>query len=225
MNLQPSTSLLQPVLPNEVTAVDGYPRTLQAPLRPDEQPLIDCAVQSRRREVKAGRACARRALAALDRPVVALPPDSDRVPQWPSGTAGSITHTDDYVAAAVVETNTFQSIGIDAEQVGNVPANLEPSIAKPAERDWLAEQDTLDQTRGRALLFSAKEAAYKCHFPVTREPVGFLDATCEVTNTEGDTGTFSVSFEKGPQAATYSPIEGSFTFHEGMVLTGAILEN
>ena len=70
-------------------------------------------------EFRTGRAYAKCALTKLGLYNVELPVGADRVPIWPPGICGSITHTagpaGGHVAAAVARTEVVGSIGIDAE--------------------------------------------------------------------------------------------------------------
>lgn len=60
------------------------------PLPPREAAALGRAVAVRRREFAAGRTCARRALAALGRPVDDLLRDADGLPAWPDGDRKSV---------------------------------------------------------------------------------------------------------------------------------------
>lgn len=189
------------------------------PLWPEEEALVANAVARRRREVTAGRACARRALGLLGAPVCALPADADRVPRWPADVVGSITHSLDYAAAAVAWRRDHRSLGIDAEQLARVEPGLEHMIATAGERDWLAAQPEPKRGALRTLLFSAKEAAYKAQFPLTRELVDFLDATVAVWEAQA---AFEVTFHSRALQAL-PPVPGRFVIGAGRVVTIATL--
>ena len=109
------------------------------------------AVAKRRNERAFGRACARSALAELGLAPAAIAAGAGGEPQWPAGIAGSITHTDDHAAAAVLR--GVAALGIDLESLAHtarVP-DLLATVALASERIHPA-----------ALLFSAKESVYKC---------------------------------------------------------------
>jgi len=109
------------------------------------------AVAKRRAERAFGRACARTALAELGIAPAAIASSAGGAPMWPAGIAGSITHTDDYAAAAVVR--DVVALGIDLESLAHtarVP-DLLATVALASERAHPA-----------ALVFSAKESVYKC---------------------------------------------------------------
>lgn len=193
-------------------------------LFPEEEILVARAVPRRRREFARGRACARRALVALGAPPVALPADAQRVPRWPPGVIGSITHTRDYVAAVVAWQHPGACLGLDAERaLPRRSGDLLPLIARPRERallDTLAPD--LRPLRG-ALLFSAKEAAYKCQFPSTREILDFSDAEIEPGSHEaladGDAGLLKIRFAPQSRAGRLGPIDVRFAIDGDLVLT------
>ena len=221
------SGLLTKVLPRGAIGIEASPTEAEEPLWAGEESLVARAVPKRRLEVAAGRACARRALARLPAPVISLPADADRVPAWPPEVRGSITHTEGYAAAAVARAEIYLGLGIDAERIARVGAKLTHLLAKPEERAWLQRLSQPMADRARALLFSAKEAAYKCQFPTTRRFFDFLDARCELVETTSfEHGRFRVCFDHRPSdrpdASDPPPaIDGWFIFSDTMVLTAA----
>lgn len=140
---------------------------------PEEQPLVQRAVDKRRREFAAGRACARSALGQLGiepQPILA----DDRAPRWPQGAVGSITHTDGYAAAVAGSRDGFAGLGLDAECSDRVKPRLWKQIAGEEEVRWLEKDAALADLHG-TILFSAKEAFYKAQYSVSQAWVGFHD--------------------------------------------------
>lgn len=125
--------------------------------------------------------CVRAALVELgvlpDRPVGSA---EDRSPQWPDGVIGSISHTATYCVAVLALADAPDSgIGIDAEQVGRVTANLHRTVFTADERGWLDQLPNEDRSDAATTLFSAKEAFYKAQHPITHSWVGFKDVSAE----------------------------------------------
>ncbi len=73
--------------------------------------------------------------------VAGLPirPDSDRVPQWPAGVVGSMTHCEGYRAAAVARSDELTGIGIDAEPHRPLPVDALELVLRDDERAVPAE--------------------------------------------------------------------------------------
>jgi 4'-phosphopantetheinyl transferase EntD len=140
-----------------------------APFDGAEEEAIARAVIQRRNEFKTGRRLAREALAHLGCVPVGLPPDRDRVPKWPDGFVGTISHSTDVCAALVGRASDLVGIGIDIEETGRMQPGLASLICRPDETD-------LDGTGGWTLLrFVAKEAFFKAYFPATRDFLDFQD--------------------------------------------------
>jgi 4'-phosphopantetheinyl transferase EntD len=156
-------------------AISERPITEAAPaIFPEEAKCVAHAVEKRRREFLAGRACAHEALDTLGAPSVALLPGSDRAPIWPQGFIGSITHTDRHCAAAVAKTGReIRSVGIDLEPAEPLSADLWETVCRREERAWL-EMTAADE-RGllARAIFSAKECAFKAQFPLTQTLLEF----------------------------------------------------
>lgn len=114
---------------------------------------------------------------STDTNVGAVGVNEDRSPNWPTGFIGSISHSDQWTWVAITSSQSLSSIGIDTEPVSTEETRLQiqRDIASPAE--W-ARVDSLplnDEERF-TLVFSAKEAFYKCIFPLERTYFGFESA-------------------------------------------------
>lgn len=165
--------VLERLVPHEVAWAETRADRLEAELFPAERVALGRAVEKRRREFVAGRACAREALARLGVAAVAVPSGADGEPLWPAGIVGSITHCEGYRACAVAWSDAVVGLGIDAEPNRPLPGGVLEEVAHGRERDLLAD-GAVGQDIGR-LLFSAKEAVFKAWFPMTRRRLGFAD--------------------------------------------------
>lgn len=146
-----------------------------------------------------------------------------REPLWPPSIVGSITHTYGYAAAVVANQRDLAGIGIDCEVISSVDEDLWSRICTPSELERLAVLPADERNRQAALVFAAKEAFYKCQFPLTREWVGFEDVLIEPTESES---TMAGDFRIVPQnplpldAPTVAGLVCRFQFREGWVLAG-----
>jgi len=128
-------------------------------------------------------------LGVADFPVIA---GTDRAPQWPDALVGSITHTKGYTAAVVAERRHFHGLGVDVETIDRVTPELWPQICTPGELALLDRLPRPQRARMGALVFSAKEAFYKCQYAVTRQWVGFSDVAIECAALQAGSGAFVV---------------------------------
>lgn len=183
------------------------------PLAPAEEQAVSTASPHRRQEFRAGRAAARAALAVVGRPGAVLPRGADRRPVWPSGFVGSISHCPGFCGAAAASTRDFAGVGFDAEARRRVGPHLHAAVCTEDERAWMARAGGDDEMA--TLIFSAKEAVYKCLSPLTGARLGFADVTIEPA---GD-GAFVASVRLEVPVA-YRRLTGRFVFEPGHVLTG-----
>lgn len=125
------------------------------------------AVRPRHIQYVAGRLCAVRALddaGCVDPGWIAMGPD--RLPCWPQGWTGSISHSDHRATAVVAPTSACRAVGIDIERIGRCgDAPPTGSVGTPAEWSLLA---AAPPALAFTLLFSAKEALYKALYPLCR---------------------------------------------------------
>jgi 4'-phosphopantetheinyl transferase EntD len=171
---------LAALLPNAVSCreldVPGDPGTLL----PAEVACAEGFGEKRLREFAAGRYCARLALGELGAKAGPLLVGHDHVPLWPAGFSGSITHANRYCAAAVCRTGAIASLGIDAETVDAVDRSVWSVLFRPSEIAWLESLPEPKQNAMASVLFSGKEAYFKCQFPLTRTWVDFTDVELRI---------------------------------------------
>ena len=191
-------------------------------LYPEEAAHLGKAVAKRVGEYTAGRLCARHALAQLGIDGFPLRVGEDRRPLWPAGVVGSITHTHGFAGAVVVRREGFRSIGVDAEGVGRVKRDLWPKICAPQEIAWLETLPAEQQARYAALVFSAKEAFYKCQYGLTQSWVGFHDVSLDTAAADLQAGRFSVLPLQtlALQQQEAPPWRGSYRFDGDLVVSG-----
>jgi 4'-phosphopantetheinyl transferase EntD len=131
------------------------------PLLPAEKSALGAVSVRRHREFAAGRTCARRALAHLDKSTMPILPGPHRAPLWPDGVTGSISHCRSISAAAVGSiSGPFVKLGIDVEEYRPLADRVGRVVLNDQERRWLGRID------GRGIhwdmvIFSAKESVLK----------------------------------------------------------------
>lgn len=164
------------LFPPAVVVVRATAAMADEPLDPAEQAAVGRMGAKRRREYALGRACARRALRRLGIEGFPLHNDADRVPIWPQGVVGSVTHCRDYCAVVAAERGDVLGLGIDAEPVEPLNPRLVARICTAPERERNAALPEPGPCGWAKLVFCAKESFYKCYFPLARRRLGFADA-------------------------------------------------
>jgi 4'-phosphopantetheinyl transferase EntD len=211
--------MIDEILPAAVSAVEAFDDPSDVVLFPEEQALIDRAVDKRRREFGTARHCAREALAALGFAPAPILPGLRGAPGWPAGAVGSLTHCAGYRAAAVARAGQVATIGIDAEEHAPLPPGVLDVVSIEAERPRLARlaADEPGVCWDR-LLFSAKESVYKAWFPLTRRWLDFAEADV----TPHPDGTFDARLlVPGPRLGDrpLAGFAGRWLVRDGLVLT------
>jgi 4'-phosphopantetheinyl transferase EntD len=205
-------ALIAPLFSAEVATEEARPELVDSQLFADELAYLARAVPKRRAEFGTARLCARRALARLGITAGSLVPHEDRAPRWPDGSVGSLTHTHEYCAAVVASTATHVSLGVDAERERALDAPLIEMICTARERERTPASDAI-------VIFAAKEAFYKCQYPLTRTYLDFLDVDLYLDHARG---TFEVEVHK-PLPRALGGIQGRFMRVGGLVLCSSEL--
>jgi 4'-phosphopantetheinyl transferase EntD len=216
------SAVFQELLPAGIATAELSGAGDPALLAPGERKHLGAAVAKRAADFAAGRLCAQRALAQFGVHDHVLAVGSDRRPQWPPSLIGSITHTNGFSAAAVAERARFRGIGIDAESVGRVSREVWGEVLLPEEQKWLETLEPREQAQIAALMFSAKEAFYKCQYELTSQWLDFQDVALDVVGWNMAFGSFAVRPRKSAKIfeAYRGRLIGRFAFRRGLVLTG-----
>lgn len=206
--------LARSLFPPGVEVAGADPRLSPAPLLPGETP--GRAVDKRHREFAAGRVAARAAMQALGLPEVPIPMGADRAPQWPAGVIGSISHSDSACLAAVALAPSVVGIGLDVEVDGHLDPDVWDTILSAEEQMDLPHIAPGAQA---LLVFSAKEAAYKAQYTLTRTMIDFQSLRIRVAPT-----SFTVEWQIGLGPFRMGAVmEGRYLRAEGHLVTAVTL--
>lgn len=160
---------------------DASDLTRYEDLLPDERDEVSAAVDVRKGEFGDARWCAHQALRELGVESAGAILRGERgMPLWPEGFTGSLTHTEGLRAAVAAPTRHVHSMGLDAEPAEPLPDGVLRSIASPTEIEMVSQLQADGYTWADRLLFCAKEATYKCWYPMTRRWLDFDEAEIEL---------------------------------------------
>lgn len=184
-------------------------------LLPDERVGLERMADVRRAEYSSGRRVAREALALLGIENCGVTARG-RVPIWPPGVVGSITHSRELAMAMVGRDAGVAGIGVDVEQEHRVDARVAARVLVPEERASLVEEDW------RTMLFAAKEAVYKAVNPLVGEYLEFGDVEVSASRD----GTFAAVTTRPRQStARIEAGQGHFLRVEGHWLCVFLVPN
>jgi 4'-phosphopantetheinyl transferase EntD len=215
-------SILASLLGPQFVVSMTTPRLQDDQLFPDELQYVAHAVEKRRAEFGTARVCARQALARLGLEPCSLVPNADRSPYWPAGINGSISHTTNCCAVVVTDAVEVIGVGIDIEEDTPLLPEIVPMICTPDERLWMGEFDQDTRRCLAKLIFSAKEAFYKCQYSSTRTLIDFQEVEL---NIDLIGGAFSVSkiTRQGPQWSCVRHAIGKFRREAGFIIATSLL--
>jgi 4'-phosphopantetheinyl transferase EntD len=189
-------------------------------LFPEERAYLRDAAPIRRAQFGTARIYARRALAELGVAPTALVPRADRSPVWPPGIVGSISHTRDRCAVVVARDTHARSLGLDIEGVRTLEEGVDETVLTPRELRFLRAQPRSRHDALLMLFFSAKEAYYKCQYPMTGTFLDFREVELEI---QLEAGRFDARALKPGIPAFVGRLGGRFAFEHGMVMSGVEL--
>jgi 4'-phosphopantetheinyl transferase EntD len=207
-------------LPPEVLVTVEPIRGDESDLLPSEARYVAGSVPRRRREFAAGRRCARALLAQLGECPQPLLPGRDRAPIWPTGIVGSIGHAGTWIAVAVARRGRILGVGIDVEPDEPLEQALWSEVLSPSELQRLRFVAAADRGRHARLLFSAKEALYKCIHAFAERDLAFREV-----GLAWRAGRLTASFPADVEAClpACSVLEAGAASDGGYLITGASL--
>ena len=213
-------TILRTLFRSDAVTFEATPTLVNHQLLPEEREYIAKAVPKRRAEFGTARIGARRGLAAMGVAPTALVPAPDRSPVWPLGVVGSITHTREYCAVVLHRSPPMRSVGLDAEVLRPLDRDLSELIVSPAERRWIDARRDVAADDLMVLFFSAKEAYYKCQYPISKTMLDFHDVRIDVNLAAH---RFQASAVRSGLPTCVARLEGRYAFDQGMVLCGVEL--
>jgi 4'-phosphopantetheinyl transferase EntD len=194
---------------------------------------VERAVDKRRREFAAGRVLARDLFARIgldpSQRAVPLLNDADRVPVWPAGVVGSITHCSSLCAVAIASARHSAGIGLDVEPAEPLKTELEPQILRAGDAACLHGLPQHARHLGGVLTFSIKEAVYKAIYPTYRRfldfhEVGLTQIALESASSADLRGSFEVLVHTPDAAPPGRPrIAGRFRIASGHIAAAVVL--
>lgn len=148
----------------------------------------------------------------------------NRSPGWPFAIKGSIAHGGGIAAAIICRYNQpFLGVGLDVEDLSrNLKSDISHHVLTPQEKEkWLQGAESRD--RQIKILFSIKEAIYKCLQPIQGISLGFHDA--EIISIEVE--RFTATVFKNPlrrQVKLPFQLTGRVFIRDSIVLTAVLAE-
>jgi 4'-phosphopantetheinyl transferase EntD len=191
-------------------------------LHPDEAAHSAGFAAKRRREFAAGRDCARRLLVSLGLPSTPIGVDAHRAPRWPDGVVGSISHGAGLCVVAVARRGSILGLGVDVESEAPLSEGIRRRVCTDGERRHLEVLGEPEAGRRAKLLFSIKEAVYKCVHPLVQTPIGFQQAEVQLDLTASRFRVRPIG-TSAEVAERLAAAEGCFAWRCGRVLSGATL--
>lgn len=211
-------TLIEGLLPAEIRVAVAPIDNFVDELTSGERKSIQTAVRSRQYEFSTGRMLARRVLAGLGHPSFELLRDEDRVPVWPVGIIGSISHSKNLCMAAAVGAGLFQGVGLDVEPDEPVESDIERIVCRDAEKPWLDAGGEGERGRRCRIVFCVKEAVYKAFYPRLREFWSFQDVEVAIDLSDE-------SFEAiVPRSTGFERVNGRVIRREGWIVSGVAIE-
>lgn len=211
-------SIVADLLPESVRIAVAPIEDVVGTLHPEERALVAKAVASRQQEFATGRWLARGLLEEFGHRGATILREDDRIPRWPTGIVGSITHSKKLCMAAVASAERFHGVGIDLEPDEAVDREIERVVCRGAEHDWVAAAGEAERGRRCRIVFSVKEAVYKAFYPRTRTFWSFQDVLVEI---DLAAETYRASL---PESAGIERVHGRVQRRGGWIVSGLAIE-
>lgn len=164
-----------------------------------------------------GRYAAKQALKPFDLQDFSLLPNEDGAIIWPENFCGSISHTDEATIGIVSKKENFLSLGVDIENFNRCHEKLWTMLFTQPEIDFLNKIVETEKIKTATMLFSAKEAFYKCFHPIFKCWIGFQDieVCADITANNLKFKSINSNFNK---INSYN-YEAKFEYYQNLVIT------
>ncbi|GAA5630103.1 hypothetical protein AWW72_16110 [Acinetobacter sp. NRRL B-65365] len=150
-----------------------------------------------------------------------------KLPQWPKGFIGSISHSNEQVIVAISSQSEY--LGIDIERIVETSFADESAalILTPCEQKlWQAEiSHYLNFRTYLTLIFSLKESLYKAVYPIAQNYIDFLEATTVEMNMENQSVILKFDQKTRQRYGLKSEYQGYWQFNNDDVITYIVQSN
>lgn len=173
----------------------------------------------RKAEYLAGRYCARWLLQQVGCKEDKLINSCQRVPIWPSGWCGSISHTGEQAIAILAPLSAKLSPGIDIEQACSKNILKIAKVCATPQEQAIISNIPLPYYRTLSILFSAKESLYKSLWPRVQCSFGFNTVMLTALNVTQQSFTLTLTTNLTPSLQRGKVFAGIYHFVEDIVIT------
>jgi 4'-phosphopantetheinyl transferase EntD len=191
-----------------------------------EQKLVEKSCPKRKKEFVAGRITAKYILQSFGVENFPILTGKFREPVWPLGIVGSISHCSEYCFVAASSEKYTLSLGVDIEPNEPIAEELINYVLTDKEKDWIQYQKGKggEGIHWSKAIFSAKESAYKCVFPLLKKYIDFKEVQ---TVFQPEEYSFRVNFlfvpHPGHLYEIISKVEGYLYSCDKFIYTLAVL--
>jgi 4'-phosphopantetheinyl transferase EntD len=218
----PETGLFRGLLIPEVHFCATRQPAPEDQLFPQERDCVQTARSPRRADYNTGRLCARSALDYLGMGRTVIPTGLRGMPLWPQGVSGSISHAAGFWCAAVSDSK--RSVGIDVERLDRrLDASVLERVCTTSEIDAIKRWEADGMDAAAVVVFSAKEALYKCLYPLVGTFIGFHAAEVDI-DWDSDRFTIILLEDLDSEWTVGTVLNGRYSLGTDFVLTAIILE-
>jgi len=213
------------LFPSDIAIVVAKAGMGETPVLPEEEIHIIKAVEKRKREFRAGRHCAHTAINTVlnndtnDQTPIKVAPS--RMPCWPVGIVGSISHSGSHCSAIAAHSAKYLSLGHDVEKAKELESNVHKMICTTTELAFIAKHSASNLPLS-TIIFSAKESIHKTYSPINGHMLDFLDAEIELDLKNQCFKACIINPEPHPKVAI-PHLTGSFAISGGYIYTGIYL--
>lgn len=182
-----------------------------------ELALVQDVSDKRMLEFSTGRDCAHQALHQLGYEVCPILKGPQREPLWPKQFVGSISHCRDLAGAVVTDKSKLHSVGFDVENIKQLNPDIARHVCTPDENDWISRQGPGQHNLALLLIFSLKEAVFKCVYQATGHSLRFKQ--CRVVP-EYETGVAAIFINAPDIDLAKEPLHAHFYVSDSHIYSG-----
>ena len=184
----------------------------------EEASLAEASVK-RIQEFRAGRYCATQALHSMGIENFPILRGKNREPIWPDNIVGSISHCKDIAGAVVADKHRIKSVGLDIENQKQLKLGFAKHVCTDSERIWLESQNADFQNQALLLIFSIKEAVFKCIYQSSGVHLTFRECN---TAMQYATGEANVEITKKGLKLRPGEVEARFYTNDDHIFSAAM---